>query len=60
MEENEKVETINKMIEEQWVEQVNQFCYFGSLISDDENGTAEIKRRIAMAKNALKKRRVLF
>ena len=60
MEENEKVETVNKMIEEQLVEQVNQFRYFRSLISDDGNGTAEIKNRIAIGKNAFNKRRELI
>ena len=52
--------SINIMIEGQWVEQVNQFRYLGSLISDDGTCTAEIKSRIAMAKNAFNKRRELF
>ena len=52
--------SINIMIEGQWVEQVNQFRYLGSLISDDGTCTAELKSRIAMAKNAFNKRRELF
>ena len=51
---------INIKIEGQEVEQVNQFRYLGSLISDDGTCTAEIKSRIAMAKNAFNKRRKLF
>ena len=52
--------SINILIEGQLVEQVNQFRYLGSLISDDGTCTAEIKSRIAMAKNAFNKRRELF
>ena len=48
------------MIEGQLVEQVNQSRYLGSLNSDDGTCTAEIKSRIAMAKNAFNKRRDLF
>ena len=50
--------SINILIEEQLVEQVNQFL--GSLISDDGTCTAEIKSRIAMAKNEFNKIRELF
>ena len=52
--------SINITIEGQRVEQVNQFRYLGSLISDDGTFTAEIKCRIAMSKNAFSKRRELF
>ena len=48
------------MIQGQWVEHVNQFRYLGSLISDDETFTAEIKSRIAMAKNSFNNIRELF
>ena len=51
---------INIKIDEQLVEQVNHFRYLGSLISDDETRTAEIKSRIAIAKNAFNKRRELL
>ena len=46
--------------DEQVLEQVNQFRYLVSLISDDGACTADIKRRIAMAKNAFNKRRELL
>ena len=52
--------SINIMIEGQWVEQVNQFRYLGSVIPDDRTCTAEIKSIIAMVKNAFKERRNLF
>ena len=52
--------SINIMIDGLWVEQVNQFRYFRSLISDDGICTAETKSRIEMAKNAFSKRRDLF
>ncbi len=39
---------------------MNQFLCLGTVISDDGTCTAEIKSRIAMAKNAFKKRRELF
>ena len=52
--------SIKIMIEGQLVEQVNQSCYLGSLISNDGTCTAEIKSRIAKAKNAFNKRRELF
>ena len=52
--------SINIMIEGQWVEQVNQFRYLGSFISDDGTCTAEIKSRVAMAKNAFNKRREIY
>ena len=51
---------INIKIEGQEIEQVNQFRYLGSLISDDGTCTAEITRRIAMAKYAFNKRREIF
>ena len=34
------------------IEQVHQFCYLGSLITEDCRCTAEIKRRIAMGKES--------
>ena len=46
---------INVTIDEQLVDQVHQFRYLGSLISDDGTCTAKIKSRIAMAKNAFNK-----
>ena len=44
----------------QVVEQMKQFLYLGSLISDYGACTAEIKSGIAMAKNAFNKRRELL
>ncbi|CAF1496207.1 unnamed protein product [Didymodactylos carnosus] len=51
---------VNITIDGQVVEQVNQFRYLGSLISDDGTCLAEIKSRIAMAKKAFNKRRELL
>ena len=48
---------LNKTTDGQVVEQVNQFRYLASLISDDRTCTAEIKSKHAMAKNAFNKRR---
>ena len=56
----EGANSINIVIEKQWVEQMNQFRYLGSLISNDGTCTVEIKSRIAIAKNAFNKRRELF
>ena len=56
----ERGNAINITIDEQGVEQVNQFCYFGSLISDDGTCTEEIKTRIDTAKNAFNIRRLLL
>ena len=49
-------QAINIMIVGHLVEQVNQFRYLGSLISDK----SEKKSRIALAKNVFNKRRELF
>ena len=42
------------------VEQVSQFRYFGSLISQDGYCIKEIRRRIEMAKKALMEKKKLF
>ena len=53
--------SINIMIERQWVEQVNQFRYLGSLISDDGNCIAEIKNRIATDQECIQQeKRAIF
>ena len=58
--------TININIEWQRVailqvqKQINQFCYLGTLISDDGTCAAEIKSIAEMAKNAFKNRSKLF
>jgi len=51
---------INITIDGQAVEQVHQFRYLGSIISDDGTCEAEIRSRIAMAKQAFNKRRELL
>ena len=51
---------LNIIIDGQVVEQVKQFRYLGSLISEDGTCEAELKSRIAMAKDAFNKRRELL
>lgn len=40
--------------------QVNEFCYLGSLITDDNKSTNEIRRQIVLAKQAFEKKRTLL
>ena len=42
------------------IEQVTEFCYLGSLISEDAKCHKEIKKRIAMGKEAFTKRKELL
>src|SRR6218665_2044484 len=42
------------------IEQVTEFCYFESLISSDVKCHKEIKKRIAMGKEAFTKRKELL
>ena len=42
------------------IEQVTEFCYLGSLISDDAKCHKEIKKRIVMGKEAFTKRKELL
>jgi len=42
------------------IEQVKEFCYLGSMISNDASCHREIKRRIAMGKEALSRRKELL
>ena len=60
----EKGNAINTILDgkvvKQDIQQVKQFRYLESLISDDGACTAEINCRIAMLKNALNKRREFF
>lgn len=51
---------INIVINGEVVEQVQQFRYLGSLITEEGTCEAEIKSRIAMAKDAFNKRRELL
>jgi hypothetical protein len=48
------------MIDQKQLENVVSFKYLGSILTNDEKCTCEIKCRIAMAKAALKKKRKLF
>ena len=43
---------VNIVLNEERINQVAQFCYFGSLITDNGSCSKEIKARIAMAKNS--------
>jgi hypothetical protein len=42
------------------VENVEEFNYLGSMITDDARRTREIKARIAMVKAAFNKKKTLF
>ena len=47
------------MIDQKQLENVESFKYFGSILTNDGRCTCEIKCRIAMAKAAFDKKRVL-
>jgi hypothetical protein len=48
------------MIDQKQLENVESFKYLGSILTNDERCTCEIKCRIAMAKAAFNKKRALF
>ena len=48
------------MIDQEQLENVESFKYFDSILTNDGRCTCEIKCRIAMAKAAFNKKRVLF
>ena len=48
------------MIDQKQLENVETFKYLGSILTNDERCTCEIKRRIAMAKAAFNKKSALF
>ena len=52
--------TVNIRIEGKEIEQVKEFCYLGSLITTDAKCHKEIRRRIAIGKEAFTKRRELL
>ena len=43
---------VNIVLSEERIKQVAQFCYLGSLITDNGSCSKEIRARIAMAKTA--------
>ena len=47
-------------IDREEIQQVTEFCYLGNLISDDAKCDKEIKKRIAIEKEALIKRKELL
>ena len=49
----------NIVLDEVNIKQVPQFCYSGSLITDNCNCSKEIKARIAMVKTAFNRRKEL-
>lgn len=51
---------ITIQVRQEPVDQVNEFCYLGSLITRDNKSTKEIKKRIEMAKQAFEKKRTLL
>src|SRR5580693_9893267 len=52
--------TVSIVIDGQLVEQVNKFQYLGSMMTEDGRCTTDVKRRIAMAKDAFSKRKELL
>src|SRR6218665_1256167 len=52
--------TMMIVIEGERIEEVKEFCYLGSLISNDAKCHREIRRRIAMGKEAFIKRKELL
>ena len=48
------------MIDQKQLENVESFKYLGSILTNDERCTCEIKCRIAMAKAAFNKKKALF
>src|SRR6218665_1473626 len=57
--ENGEETTMMIVIEGERIEEVKEFCYLGSLISNDAKCHREIRRRIAMGKEAFLKRKEL-
>lgn len=63
---NTKVMVISKVITNTKITfnneqlQVKEFCYLGSLITEDNKSTKEIRRRITLAKQEFKKKRTLL
>ncbi|KAI5755057.1 hypothetical protein M8J77_013699 [Diaphorina citri] len=50
----------NVKIENEPIQQVKEFCYLGSLISQDNKSTREIRRRIVLAKQAFEKKKTIL
>ena len=55
-----EVKTVNIVVDEKSVEQVERFKYLGSLISQDGRCITDVKSRIAMAKEAFNRRKELL
>ncbi|KAJ4429493.1 hypothetical protein ANN_21662 [Periplaneta americana] len=55
-----KIKKVNVRILNQAVEQVDSFKYLGCTISSNMNCCQEVKRRIAMAKEAFNRKRSIF
>ena len=55
-----QVKTVNIILDGKELEQVGAFCYLGSMITNDAKCHVEIKRRIAMGKDAFYKRKELM
>ena len=51
---------VTSMIEQKQLENVECFKYLGSILTNDGRCTCEIKSRIAMAKAAFNKKKILF
>ena len=48
------------MLDQKQLENVESFKYLGSILTNDRRCTCEIKSRIAMAKSAFNKKKVIF
>ena len=55
-----KPSPVKIMINQKQLENVESFKYVGSILTNDERCTCEMKCRIAMAKAAFNKKRTLF
>ena len=51
---------VNIVLNEERIKQIAQFCYFGSLITDNGSCRKEIRARIVMAKTAFNRRKELL
>jgi len=52
--------TANIKLKNDRIEQVQEFCYLGSLITQENKSKEEIRRRIALAKHAFEKKKTLL
>ncbi len=56
----DKIKEVALWLNEQKIEQVHEFCYLGSMITEDAKCHREVRRRIALGKEAFNKRKELM